>query len=75
VSVVSAAATRSGITDAIRGLVAAATPYVEKEIWTYYLANKDRVLFTKKILWFSFSIKVSDFEGLIEELAGPQPQE
>lgn len=54
------------IIDAIRPIFAAA-------VWRWFDANRDRALFTKKILFFSFTITVRDFEGVIGEIAGPRP--
>lgn len=63
------ASARSGITDLLKGLLEQCLPYFQKEIWIWYDANADRVLFSK---WGLFKIKVSDFEGLIAEIAGPR---
>ena len=58
------------ITDAI---LEAVRPMFAQAIWTWYDANRDRVLFAKRLLIFSFKITVSDLEPLVVEIAGPRP--
>lgn len=57
------------ITDA---LLHAALPVFAKATWEWFDAHKDDVLFQKRVLFFSFDIKVSSFEGIITTLFGPK---
>lgn len=68
-SALTSASSEGAITDA---LLNATRPIFAAAIWAWYDANASRVLFSKKILFFSFSIRIADFKGIIEEIAGPE---
>lgn len=46
---------------------------VKKQGWIWFRNNRERVLLTKKIFWFTLSLKVKDLHFIFTELFGPEP--
>lgn len=70
----SALASAKGEGAIVDAVVAACRPIFANAIWAWFDANKDRALFTKKILFFpAFTIRIADFEGIVSEIAGNRP--
>lgn len=43
---------------------------VVKEMWEYFNANANQVIFRKKVLFYTFDIKISDIRFLFVQLFG-----
>lgn len=51
---------------------AAIVEQIKLEIWKWYNENKERVILSKKILFFNVNLQVSHIRFIIEEIAGQE---
>jgi len=54
-------------------LLTIARPLFAAAVWAWFDANRDRVLFTRRILFWSVTLRLSDLAPLIVDIAGPHP--
>ncbi len=45
---------------------------VDKAIWAWFNLNSDKVIISKRIIFFTLTLKVKDLRFFIEEIAGPE---